>query len=195
MWLGCCSEQSRNAILSRLHIIINAYNHSVRKVLILQTPSEGSKLAAATRSSRRAVAPAVCQVHVKEAENRNTDIPACNREDTAHDKGPTQLHLGQRERERAVPIQQHNAPVVIRQTRSLLCRPPVVGYVNIPLPGAPARLYSDPRQEVISCATSASAFLSLRWLDVPGGLPDQRRALDGRAACRAWKAETGKQHC
>lgn len=129
-------------------------------MLILQTPSEGSKLAAATRSSRRAVAPAVCQVHVKEAENRNTDIPACNREDTAHDKGPTQLHLGQRERQRAVPIQQHNAPVVIRQTRSLLCRPPVVGYVNIPLPGAPARLYSDPWQEVISCATSASAFLS-----------------------------------
>lgn len=103
MWLGCSSGQSRNPVLSRLNVIVNTHNHSVRKVLILQTPSEGSKLAVATRSSRRAVAPAVCQVHVKEAENRNPDIPACNREDTAHDKGPTQLHLGQRERERAVP--------------------------------------------------------------------------------------------
>lgn len=98
MCSGYFSAQSRDPILPCCHIIIRTHNLSMRKLFILQVQD------LLNPAGERAVAPAVCQVHVKEAENRNTDIPACNRDDTAHDKGPTQLHLAaQRERERAAP--------------------------------------------------------------------------------------------
>lgn len=141
---------------------------------------------------RLAVAPAVCQVHVKEAENRNSDIPACNWDDRAHDKGPIQLHLGQRERERTVPTAAqcpcrhptNTLPIVSAASCSRLCKhpPPRRSVEAIFRPRAGSDFMGNVR---------LSLPLSGGWT-FPAASLDQRRALDDRRRAGPGKAETAK---
>lgn len=140
------------------------------KTVISPAPSEGSKPARrlGARAERWPLVPAkYTSRKLKTGTQISQHASGTIRLTT---KGPTQLHLGprgraserrsERESERAVPAAAQcpcrhptNTLSIVSAACSQLCKHP-------PSPPAPPMLYSDPEQEVISCATSVAAFLS-----------------------------------
>lgn len=121
------------------------------------------------RNVTASVRPAAWKLNVVQ-QNRNADIPACNRT-TQSNKGTTGTLRVRGGSVRfnstmlAVIQQTWAVPYCVRSPCSPLCKHP---------PCTPSRLYSDPEQEVISYPTSASAFLS-QVVNVPGSRPPKPR--------------------